>query len=76
MKRFDHLNDLPKITAEERARRDSLLRLRDAAPDLLEALKRIAHGLRQDARTADGWTKADAIACAEDAIAKAEGSDR
>jgi hypothetical protein len=40
--------------------------------ELLEALKRIAYGLSQDARTADGWTKAEAVACAEAAIAKAE----
>ena len=44
-----------------------------AAPDMLEALKRIEYGLTQDARTADGWTKADAVACAQAAIAKAEG---
>jgi hypothetical protein len=52
--------------------RDANARLIAAAPELLDALHRIAYGLECDGRTADGMTKAAAAKLARAAIAKAE----
>ena len=65
----------PPHTGPEEWADELLERITDPESELLEALKRIEYGLTQDARTADGWTKADAVACAQAAIAKAEGRE-
>lgn len=54
---------------------DADRRLIAASPDLLATLERIAYHGEIDSRTADGWTKADIVANARRAIAKATGAD-
>lgn len=51
----------------------ALARLIASAPEMLEALHRIAYGLETDGRTMDGLTREAAAKLARAAIAKAEG---